>query len=163
MMYMIADTEKMSHDPRLQAVLDHYQKHYLIHPAALIDFVWFRLMVRDANVPVIQIPDLHGEDSTRPSGTPTRSRPTRFPLAPEDRASMFSATKFSWGSRQHQVLSLIMYRDYNGGSPELDSTINYLAEKIARDAHYDFRVTDSYVQRTAFVLAAGRPDLIRPR
>ncbi len=162
MMYMIADMEKMSHDPRLQAVLDHYQKHYLIHPAALIDFVWFRLMVRDANVPVIQIPDLHGEINETVWDAYAIA-PDKISLAPEDRASMFSPTKFSWGSRQHQILSLIMYRDYNGGSPELDSTINYLAEKIARDAHYDFRVTDSYVQRTAFVLAAGRPDLIRPR
>ena len=162
MMYMIADMEKMSHDPRLQAVLDHYQKHYLIHPAALIDFVWFRLMIRDANVPVIQIPDLHGEINETVWDAYAIA-PDKISLAPEDRASMFSPTKFSWGSRQHQILSLIMYRDYNGGSPELDSTINYLAEKIARDAHYDFRVTDSYVQRTAFVLAAGRPDLIRPR
>jgi hypothetical protein len=27
----------------------------------------------------------------------------------------------------------------------------------------DFRLNDSFIQRTAFVLGAGRPDLIRPR
>jgi hypothetical protein len=56
-----------------------------------------------------------------------------------------------------------MYRYYNGGSPELNSTINHLAEKVARDAHFDFRVNDSYPQRSAFILAADRPDLIRRR
>jgi hypothetical protein len=65
--------------------------------------------------------------------------------------------------RHHQLLALVIYRDFNGGSPDLDRTMSHLSEKIARDAHYDFRVSDSYVQRTAFVLAAGRPDLIRDR
>jgi hypothetical protein len=56
-----------------------------------------------------------------------------------------------------------MYRYYNGGYEELNSTINHLAEKVARDAHFDFRVNDSYVQRNAFILGAARPDLIRSR
>ena len=56
-----------------------------------------------------------------------------------------------------------MYRHFNGGTPELDQTMNYLSEKIARDAHFDFRVSDSYIQRTTFVLAAGHPDLVRRR
>ena len=162
MMYMIADMERMSHDPRLQVVLDDYRKHYLIHPAALIDLVWFRLVVRNATAPVIQIPDQHGQ-MNEAAWDAYAIAPDKISLSPVDRASMFSPTKYSWGSRQHQILALIMYRDYNGGSPELNNTLNYLAEKIARDAHYDFRVTDSYIQRTAFVLAAGRPDLIRPR
>ena len=56
-----------------------------------------------------------------------------------------------------------MYRYYNGGSEELNNTINYLAEKIARDAHYDVRVNDSYIQRSAFMFASNRPDLVRSR
>jgi len=76
---------------------------------------------------------------------------------------MFSPTKYTWGARHHQLLALVMYRDFNGDNPELDSVINHLSEKIARDAHFDFRVGDSYIQRTTFVLAAGHPDLIRGR
>ena len=161
MMYMIADMESMSHDPRLQAVLDHYQQHYLIRPTSLIEFVWRRLSARNADVPVIQVPDLHGEINETVWDAYAIA-PDKVSLSQEDRDSMFSPTKHSWGSRQHQLLALVMYRDYNGGSPELDQTINYLAEKVARDAHYDFRVTDAYYQRTAFLLAAGRPDLVRP-
>jgi len=56
-----------------------------------------------------------------------------------------------------------MYRRFNGRAPELDQTIDYLAGKIARDQHYDFRINDSYAQRVAFVLAAERPDLVRSR
>jgi hypothetical protein len=162
MMYMIADMERMSHDPRLQAVLDHYQKHYLAYPATLLDFAWFRLVNRKAEVPVIRVPDLHGQLNEF-AWSAYALAPDKVSLSPGDRASMFSPTKYVWGARQHQLLALVIYRDYNGGSPELNNTINDMAEKIARDAHYDFRLTDSYIQRTAFVLAAGRPDLIRRR
>ena len=161
-MYMIADMERMSRDPRLQFVLDDYRTHYLTRPAELIDFVWFRLVTRDAQVPEIHFADSHGEFNEL-MWDAYAIAPDRISLAPADRANMFSPTRYSWGTRQHQILALVMYHDYNGGSPELDSTLNYLAEKIARDAHYDFRLTDSYIQRTAFVLGAGRPDLIRPR
>jgi hypothetical protein len=162
MMYMIADMEKVSHDPRLQAILQDYQTHYLTHPTNPLDVAWVRLVVRDAYVPVIRVPDMQGQLAER-AWDAYAVAPDKVSLAPDDRASMFSPTKYIWGKRQHQLLALVMYRDYNGSSPELDNTINYLAQKVARDAHYDFRVTDSYIQRTAFVLAAGRPDLIRSR
>jgi len=162
MMYMIADMERMSHDPRLQAVLEHYHKHYLAYPATPFDFAWLRLIDRKAEVPVIHVPDLHGELNEFAWGAYAVA-PDKISLSPGDRANMFSPTRYIWGARQHQLLALVIYRDYNGSSPELDNTMNYLAEKIARDAHYDSRITDSYIQRTAFVLAAGRPDLIRRR
>jgi hypothetical protein len=162
MMYMIADMERMSHDPRLQAVLDHYQNHYLLHPTTTIEFVWHRLSTRNAEVPVIDVPDLHGEINETVWDAYAIA-PDKVSISQEDQNSMFSPTKHTWGSRQHQLLALIMYRDYNGGSPQLDQTINQLAEKTARDAYFDFRVTDAYYQRTSFLLAAGRPDLVRPR
>jgi len=161
-MYMIADIERMSHEPRLQHLLDHYQTHYLAHPADVLDPIWFRLVVRNADVPAIYPPDSQGSFNER-LWDAYAVAPDKVSIAADDRASMFSPTKYWWGARQHQILALIMYRDYNGGSPELDSTLDYLAEKIARDAHYDFRLNDSYIQRTTFVLGAGRPDLIRPR
>ena len=162
MMYMIADMEKMSHDPRLQSLLEDYQKHHLTHPNSPLDFAWYRLVIRNAEVPVIQVPDMEGRFAEF-IWDAYAVAPDKISLAPDDRASMFSPTRHIWGKRQHQLLALVMYRDFNGSSPELDNTISYLAEKVARDAHYDFRVNDSYIQRTAFVLAAGRPDLIRSR
>lgn len=161
-MYMIGDMERMSHDPRLQSLLDHYRKQYLVYPTDALDLVWFRLVARNAAVPIIPVPDWRGSFNER-LWDAYAVAPDKVLLSPRDRASMFSATKYSWGMRQHQILALIMYHDYNGSSPELDATLNYLAGKIARDAHYDFRLNDSYIQRTAFVLGAGRPDLIRPR
>jgi hypothetical protein len=162
MMYMIADMERMSPDPRLQAVLDHYQKHYLTRPETLLDFAWYRLVVRNADVPVIRVPDMHGE-LNEVVWDAYAIAADKISLTEGDHASMFSPTMHVWGARQHQLLALAMYRDYNGGSPELDNTMNYLAEKVAREAHFDFRLGDNSIQRTAFVLAARRPDLIRPR
>lgn len=160
LMYMVADMERMSHDPRLRAILEDYQKNYLPHPVALIDFVWYRLVIRNADVPVIQVPDQNGR-MNETAWDAYAVAPDKISLAANDRANMFSATKYVWGARQHQLLALVIYRDYNGASPELDGALNYIAEKVARDERYDFRVTDSYIQRTAFVLGAGRPDLIR--
>jgi hypothetical protein len=36
-------------------------------------------------------------------------------------------------------------------------------QRIAMEATYDFRVTDLYLERIPFLLAAGRPDLVKPR
>ena len=41
--------------------------------------------------------------------------------------------------------------------------MNPVEERIAAEAAFDFRVTDLYLQRIAFLLAAGRPDLVKPR
>jgi hypothetical protein len=38
-----------------------------------------------------------------------------------------------------------------------------LERRIAGEAALDFRVSDLYLQRIAFLLAAGRPDLLNPR
>ena len=38
-----------------------------------------------------------------------------------------------------------------------------LTEGVANDAKWDFRVSDSYEQRIATLLAAGRPDLVKAR
>ena len=162
LLYMVADMESLSHDPRLRAVLEDYRENYLPHPMSVIDVAWYRLVNRNANVPIIQVADQHGQLNEFAWDAYALAT-DKISLAADDRASMFSRTKYVWGARQHQLLALVIYRDYNGGSPELDGTLNYLAEKVARDEHYDFRVTDSYIQRIAFVLGAGRPDLVRSR
>ena len=162
-MYMVADMESMSHDPRLTKFLDDYrQSIFLLLPRSSIDFTWSRLVNPRAPVPVVTARELEHR-SFELRWDAYAIAPDKIQLSQEDRGDMFSATKYVWGTRQHQLLALVIYRHFNGSTPELDQTMNYLSEKIARDAHYDFRVSDSYIQRTTFVLAAGRPDLIRSR
>ncbi len=160
-MYMIADMQKLSGDPRLQALLDEYHQR-LLHPVEVFDLVWIRIPDRHAPVPLIRTTQMRGEPYERVWDAYAIA-PDRVQISNPDHANLFSPTRYIWGVRQHQLLALIMYRDFNGGGPELDSTINYLSGKIARDAYYDFRVSDSYIQRSTFLLAAGRPDLVRRR
>ena len=90
-------------------------------------------------------------------------KPEQVHLSDDDLANLFSLTKYVWGARHHQVLGLIMYRDFNGATRRSTTRSVSFAKKEARDQRYDFRVTDAYVQRNAFMLAAGQPDLIRSR
>ena len=76
---------------------------------------------------------------------------------------MFAAGKYRTGRATHQLISLILYRQYNGATPELDALIRRACERIAHEAALDFRVTDLYLQRIAFLLAAGQTDLVKPR
>ena len=76
---------------------------------------------------------------------------------------MFAPDRFMWGSRTHQLFALILYRSRTGNAPQVNDLINHLCERIAMEAHWDVRVTDLYLQRIAFIMAAGRPDLIKRR
>ena len=76
---------------------------------------------------------------------------------------MFSPKAHYWGSLTHQVFSLYIYRKHQGKTSELDSLLDHLCERIAFEAFWDIRVTDLYLQRIAFLLAAGRPDLVKRR
>jgi hypothetical protein len=163
LMFMVADMQKMSGDPRLRTMLDAYlRSRYVRNPANPVSFAWARLADPQIHVPMLTTADLSNVGFEE-RWDAYAIAPDRVELTNSDRADMFSPTKYSWGRRQHQLLALDMYHYYNGGSQELDHTINHLAEKVSRDAYFDFRVNDSYDQRSAFTLAAGRPDLIRRR
>jgi len=163
LMYMISDMERMSGDPRLRSLLQDYGKSdRIVRPSTQVDYIWRRLVDRNAHLPFVSVYDLRTQ-GFEVVWDAYGVAPHNVAITDELKADMFSPTKFYWGRRQHQLLALVIYRDFNGSSDELDATMNHLSEKVARDAHYDFRVTDSYVQRTAFVLAATRPDLIRRR
>src|SRR5215831_194519 len=81
--------------------------------------------------------------------------PAEYLLTAEDRANMFSPDRYRTGSATHQLFSLYLYRNHNGSTPELDRLIRRISTRIASEAAIDFRVTDLYLQRIAFVLAAG--------
>jgi len=76
---------------------------------------------------------------------------------------MLEPDRFVWGSRTHQLFALILYRRRVGGTPAVTDLMDHLCAKIAVEENWDVRVTDLYLQRMAFILAAGRPDLIKRR
>ncbi len=164
LMFMIGDMAQMSDDPRLQRFLQSYlaSEHVRI-PG--VPPTWYFAYWADPSVP---LPVL-SESIVARLGRQNRwflyaTAPDRVPLLPEDRANLFSPTKYSWGTRLHmQFIALDIYRHFNGPTPELEAAINPVAEGVARDAFWDFRASDSYEQRNAFLLAAGRPDLVKPR
>jgi hypothetical protein len=89
--------------------------------------------------------------------------PAEFPLPAESLAKMFSPDKFRTGRATHQLFALYLYRKHNGATPELDRLIRRISQRIASEAAVDFRVTDLYLQRIAFLLAAGQTDLVKRR
>jgi len=163
LMYMVTDMERLHGDARLRATLDDFLTNpEIVNPLEPLDRVWPRMVHPEATVPTI------GQAALRGEGFEYRwdayaIAPQQVLLSDEDRAAMFSPTQHRWGIRDDQLLALVMYRHFNGSSDTLDRTINHLSEKVALTAHWDIRVTDFYIQRSAFVLAAGRPDLVRRR
>jgi len=89
--------------------------------------------------------------------------PSDAPLSAAELADMFSPDRFRTGKATHQLFALYLYRKFNGNTPELDRLMDRVENRIAAEAAFDFRVTDLYLQRIAFLLAAGRPDLVKSR
>jgi len=86
-----------------------------------------------------------------------------FCLTEADRAEMFRPDKHRTGRATHQLFALMFYREFNGETPALNALMRRISERIAQEAALDFRVTDLYLQRIAFLLAAGQSDLVQPR
>ncbi len=163
LMYMVADIEKMTGDPRLRSVLEaNMQTLNARYAAARLTPFWKRFADPHTPLPFITTDELSLEGFDQ-RWFAYAIDPDKAHLSEDDLANLFSLTKYVWGARHHQVLGLIMYRDFNGDNLKVDDTLRRLCEKEARDQTFDFRVTDAYVQRNAFMLAAGQPDLIRSR
>ena len=164
LMFMVGDMAEMSGDPRLHSFVASYLANNRVRvPGRPI--TWYYAHWADPSVPVPSIPPwevpyLGWQDRWFAFAT----APHQVELSAADHADLFSPTKYSWGIRLHlQLIALDIYRHFNGPSAELDSAINPVSEGVARDAYWDFRVSDSYYQRSAYILGAGRPDLIRGR
>ncbi len=164
LMFMIGDMAEMSGDPRLKD----YIATYLASPRVKMPhqpLTWYYAHWADPTVPLpaltsSSMPQIGWQDRWFTYGT----APDKVELPADDRANLFSPTKYSWGVRLHlQLIALDIYRHYNGESPELAAVLKPVTEGVAKDAYWDFRVSDSYPQRTAFLLGAGRPDLVKKR
>ena len=86
-----------------------------------------------------------------------------FSLTEADLAEMVEPDKHRTGRATHQMFALLLYRKFNGDTPALQALTRRISERIAQEAAIDFRVTDLYLQRIAFLLAAGQADLVQPR
>ncbi|HUI83755.1 MAG TPA: hypothetical protein VL240_06000 [Candidatus Binatia bacterium] len=165
LMYMVADMAEMSGDPRLHQFVESYLGSSRVNiPGRPITFYWARWA--DPRLPVPEIPKfMLPELGWQNRWFAYASAPNKVKITEQDHANLFSPTKYSWGIRVHfQLLALDMYRRFNGTSAELDGAINPVAEAVAHsDAYWDFRVGDAYYQRSAVLLAANRPDLVRSR
>jgi hypothetical protein len=157
LVYMVVDMADMSGDVRLRRFVN----GYLQNPFIPSD-VWRRMVDAKAEI-----------------RSPTRTEldrwaeyqrwmaygvaPNLVQLADTERADMFSTDKYIWGKRTHQLIALILYRKHGENSQIVHNLIDHLCEGIAFEANWDIRVTDLYLQRIAFLLAAGRPDLVKQR
>ncbi|HZP25098.1 MAG TPA: hypothetical protein VFB04_16770 [Terriglobales bacterium] len=164
LMFMIGDMADMSADPRLQQYVQGYlasdRVHLPGHPQTWYYAHWAFPTLSVPVVPREVVPYFSWQDRWFSYA----SAPDKVDITPEDHADLFSPNKYSWGIRLHlQLIALDIYRRFNGPSPELNAAINPVAEGVAHDAFWDFRVNDAYYQRNATILGAGRPDLIRSR
>lgn len=164
LMLMVGDMARMSGDPRLQNFVQQYLASNRVNiPGRPITYYyahWANPALPAPLIPRDRLRELMWQD--RWFGY--ASAPSQMDIPEFDHANLFSPTKYSWGIRLHlQLLALDIYRLFNGPSAELDAAINPIAEGVARDAFWDFRVNDAYYQRNAAILGAGRPDLIRSR
>jgi len=156
LLYMIADMADLSGNHRLRQIVD----RYLHNPFSGSHTVWRRLVDRTAQV----LPPSRRElDSYEGYQRWIVHAVAQVPLSETERADMFAPNRFMWGSRTHQLFALVLYREHGNHAQAVDDLINHLCEKIALEARWDVRVTDLYLQRIAFILAAGRPDLIKRR
>jgi hypothetical protein len=89
--------------------------------------------------------------------------PNDVALSPQELQDMFSPDKYRTGKATHQLFALYFYRKSKGSTPEMDRLMQEIEQRIACETAVDFRVTDLYLQRLAFLLAVGRPDLVRAR
>jgi hypothetical protein len=158
LLYMIADMADLSGDRRLRNIV----ATYLADPRIPPDYAWRRMVNPVASVRAPSPQQLDALQDYERWFLYAVARPD-VKITESERAAMFAPDRFMWGSRTHQLFALILYRSRAENSPTVNDLINRLCEKIAMEAHWDVRVTDLYLQRIAFILAAGRPDLVKRR
>jgi hypothetical protein len=155
LVHMLVDTAAISGDARLQQltskIVAAYSKSQVGLTGKMIDPAIGGPPLNSAELEEYQRWFLHALS------------PAALPLSASELADMFSPDKFRMYDATHQLFALILYRKFNGDTPELRSLMDRLARRIAGEAALDFRVSDLYLQRIAFLLAAGRPDLVNPR
>lgn len=160
LIYMVRRMNEQTPHPDWQAMVDTYG-----HTHTNTRYVWRRLAHPQAEVERVNRSEVR-EKSDYQRWIAFGLAADEVPLSEEDLASMLSPDRHSRGSLTHQLFALMIVREQGRSDldeQDLDQLMNTLCERIASEAVWDFRVTDLYLQRVAFLLAAGRPDLVEPR
>jgi hypothetical protein len=155
--HMVVDCGSISDDPRMKALGSRFVESWQGQPGPLARIV-------DPSLPSAPIRAdelLTLEEYQR--WIMHGATPDEVPLSATELEDMFSPNQHRTGTATHQLFALYFYRRSKGSSADLDRLMNVIEQRIASEAAVDFRVTDLYLQRIAFLLAAGRPDLVRPR
>ncbi len=156
LMHMVADCARLSGDSRLQALVALY------FTANSSPYAFARMVGPNSRFePPAEKQTWKDEDYQL--WLMHAASPAGIPLSPAARANMFAPDKYRSGSATHQLFALYLYRALNGTTPSLDRLIHHISLRVAHEASVDFRVTDLYLQRVAFLLAAGQPDLVKRR
>jgi hypothetical protein len=156
LVYMIADMAELSGDPWLKGIVDGFLKSAGQSPS-----VWHHMVDERLRVQPTPRRDLDQWVEYQ-RWVAYGSAPRDVPLTESERSNMFSRDKYLWGKRTHQLFALLIYRK-RAQDAAVAPLIDHLCAGIAFEANWDFRVTDLYLQRVAFLLAAGRPDLVKRR
>jgi hypothetical protein len=156
MLFMLSDIASLSGDRRLGRIVDD------VRSDPSLDSFWHRLFDPGAGATPPTREELDRRDD-HDAWLAFALAPLDIELRAAERAAMFAPDRFVWGSRTHQLFAVVVYRDRVDGSPGVQQLIDHLCEGIAAEARWDVRVTDLYMQRLAFILWAGRSDLVRRR
>lgn len=155
--HMLVDCASTSDDPRLKQLAAAFIEAYRAKPSA-----WSKMV--DPNIVAYPLSTRQvAELQTYQRWILHSISPADASLSATDLEDMFSPSKNRTGKATHQLFSLYMYRKFHGETPALQQVMNRVEDRIATEAALDFRVTDLYLQRIAFLLAAARPDLVKPR
>ncbi|MBL8238227.1 MAG: hypothetical protein JNM66_12445 [Bryobacterales bacterium] len=154
LLYMVRETAALSGDARLRALLERSSRP--VRATYLARLV-------EPNAPFIAPPPVVNTLAPYERWIIHAISRGEYILAESDRAEMYEPNKSRTGRATHQLYSLMLQREFNGATDTLDSVIRQLSLRIAKEAAVDFRVTDLYLQRIAFLLAAGQADLVNPR
>ena len=156
LVYMIADMAELSGEPRLKRSVDGFLKSAGKSPS-----IWHQMV--DGTLPVRPLARRDLDQLVEYQRWMAYGiAPREVPLTESERSNMFSRDKYIWGTRTHQLFALLLYRK-RVQDEAVASLVDHLCAGIAFEANWDFRVTDLYLQRVAFLLAAGRPDLVKRR
>jgi hypothetical protein len=156
--HMVVDCASLSSEPRRKAIAASFVEAWRARPPN----VWGKMV--DPTMPGSPL----SEQELLSIGEYQRwiahgVAPNQVALSSAELEHMFSPYENHTGKATHQLFALYFYRKSQGSSAGLDRLMNVIEERIAWEAALDFRVTDLYLQRIAFLLASGRPDLVRPR
>jgi hypothetical protein len=155
LVHMLVDISKISGDPRLQELSSKVVAEYRRIPVGLVG------KMVDPAIAEPPLVDPKMEEYQR--WMLHAISPAELPLSDPERADMFSTDKLKMYNLTHQLFAFYFSRKFHGETPELHALMDRAEQNIATEATYDFRVTDLYLERIAFLFAAGRPDLVKPR